>query len=83
MPLETAGLGGAERRPRRRRVLRWIGYLLAGLAGLVVLLAIVGAIYQSVESSNDLRAHSPPGPSCRGKRFTRCIFIVWAMEAPL
>jgi len=61
MPLETAGLGGAERRPRRRRVLRWIGYLLAGLAGLVVLLAIVGAIYQSVESSNDLRTHSPPG----------------------
>jgi len=59
MPLETADLGGA--RPRRRRVLRWIGYLLAGLAGLVVLLAIVGAIYQSVESSNDLRTHSPPG----------------------
>src|SRR6266436_1359489 len=61
MPLETAARGGAERRPRRRRVLRWIGYLLAGLAGLVVLLAIVGAIYQSVESSNDLRTHSPPG----------------------
>jgi pimeloyl-ACP methyl ester carboxylesterase len=61
MPLETSGLGGAERRPRRRRVLLWIGYLLAVLAGLVVLLAIVGAIYQSVESSNDLRAHSPPG----------------------
>jgi len=61
MALETAGLGGAERRPRKRRVLRRIGYLLAGLAGLVVLLAIVGAIYQSVESSNDLRTHSPPG----------------------
>jgi pimeloyl-ACP methyl ester carboxylesterase len=61
MPLETAGLGGAERRPRKRRVLRWIRYLLAGLAGLVVLLAIIGAIYQLVESSNDLRTHSPPG----------------------
>jgi len=61
MPLETAGLvvlsvdrddaascGGSD-------------IFFAGLAGLVVLLAIVGAIYQSVESSNDLRAHSPPG----------------------
>ena len=47
--------------PRKRRILRWIGYLLAGLAGLVVVLAIMGAIYQSVESSNDLRTHSPPG----------------------
>src|SRR6266403_4372367 len=61
MPHETAALGGAGRRPRKRRILRWIGYLLAGLAALVVLLAIVGAIYQSVESSNDLRTHSPPG----------------------
>jgi pimeloyl-ACP methyl ester carboxylesterase len=61
MPLEPARLGGAERRRRKRRVLRWIGYSLAGLAGLVVLLAIVGAIFQSVESSNDLRTHSPPG----------------------
>lgn len=61
MPPETEALGGTERRPRKRRVLRWIGYLLAELAGLVVLLAIVGAIYQSVESSNDLRTHSPPG----------------------
>jgi len=61
MPLETVPLGGAEHRPRKRRILRWIGYLLAGLAGLVVVLAIVGAIYQSVESSNDLRTHSPPG----------------------
>lgn len=46
--------GGLSRAPR-------IGYLLAGLSGLVVLLAIVGAIYQSVESSNDVRTHSPPG----------------------
>jgi pimeloyl-ACP methyl ester carboxylesterase len=61
MPLETSGLGGSERRPRKSRVLQWIRYLLAGLAGLVVLLAGVGAIYQSVESSNDLRTHSPPG----------------------
>jgi len=61
MPFETAGVSGAERRPRRRRILRWIGYLLFGLASLVVLLAIAGAIYQSVESSNDLRTHSPPG----------------------
>lgn len=61
MSFETAGLGGAERRPRRRRILRWIKYLFVGLAGLVVLLALAGAIYQSVESSNDLRTHSPPG----------------------
>jgi pimeloyl-ACP methyl ester carboxylesterase len=61
MPLETAGLVGAERRPRRRRILRRIGYLLAGLAGFVVLLAVVRVIYQSVESSNDPRTHSPPG----------------------
>ena len=61
MPHETAALGGAGRRPRKRRILRWMGYLLAGLAGLVVLLAIIGAINQSVESSNDLRTHFPPG----------------------
>src|SRR5882762_7204102 len=61
MPLETTALGGAERRPRIRRVLRWIRYLLGGLAVLVVLLATIGAIYQSVESSKDLRTHSPPG----------------------
>src|ERR1700739_4324381 len=61
MPLETSGLDGTERRSRKSSVLRWIRYLLAGLAGLVVLLAVVGVIYQSVESSNDLRTHSPPG----------------------
>ena len=61
MPLETAALGGPERRPRIRRVLRWIRYLLGGLAVFFVFLAIIGAIYQSVESSNDLRTHSPPG----------------------
>jgi pimeloyl-ACP methyl ester carboxylesterase len=61
MPLENARLGDTERRKRRRRILRWTGYFLAGLASLVVVLAIIGAIYQSVESSNDLRTHSPPG----------------------
>jgi pimeloyl-ACP methyl ester carboxylesterase len=60
MPSHSAGLPGTKG-PRKRRVLRWIGYLLAGLSGLVVLLAIIGAIYQSVERSNDLRTHSPPG----------------------
>jgi len=60
MPSDSAGLPKTEG-PRKRRVLRWIGYLLAGLSDLVVLLAITGAIYQSIESSNDLRTHSPPG----------------------
>jgi pimeloyl-ACP methyl ester carboxylesterase len=61
MPLEPTRLDGVERRRRKPRVLRWMGYSLAGLAGLVLFLAIVGAIFQSVESSKDLRAHSPPG----------------------
>lgn len=61
MPVENTGLGEAESRPRKRRVLRWIGCLFAGLSALLFLLAIIGAIYQSVERSNDLRTHSPPG----------------------
>jgi len=60
MPLESARLSETEP-PRKRRALRWIVYLLAGLSGIVILLAIIGAIYQSVERSNDLRTHSPPG----------------------
>src|ERR1700730_14756148 len=60
MPVKSAGLSETEA-SGKRHVLRWLGYLLAGLLGLVVLLAIIGAIYQSVESSNDARTHSPPG----------------------
>src|SRR6267143_5794649 len=79
MPHETGALGGAGRRPRKRRILRWIGYLLAGLAGLVVLLAIIGAIYQSRDRMICGRIFHRAALS--RYTVTRCISIAWAMEA--
>jgi hypothetical protein len=46
---------------RRGRVLRRIGCTLAALVGLIVVLALVGAIYESAASAADVRAYPPPG----------------------
>ena len=44
-----------------RRVLRAIGRTLAALVGLIVVLGLVGAIYESAASAADVRAYPPPG----------------------
>lgn len=46
---------------RKRTALRWLGYALGGFIVLILLLAAIGAIYQSIESSRDLRINPPPG----------------------
>jgi hypothetical protein len=46
---------------RGRRVLRGIGRTLAALVGLIVVLGLVGAIYESAASAADVRAYPPPG----------------------
>src|SRR5215210_4903280 len=44
-----------------RRVLRGIGRTLAALFGLIVVLGLVGAIYESAAEATDVRAYPPPG----------------------
>ncbi len=44
-----------------RRVLRGIGRTLAALVGLLVVLGLVGAVYESAAEAADARAYSPPG----------------------
>jgi pimeloyl-ACP methyl ester carboxylesterase len=44
-----------------RRVLRGIGRTLAALVGLIVVLGLVGAIYESAAEAADVRAYPPPG----------------------
>src|SRR6476660_3234553 len=44
-----------------RRVLRGIGRTLATLFGLIVVLGLVGAIYESAAEAADVRAYPPPG----------------------
>jgi pimeloyl-ACP methyl ester carboxylesterase len=46
---------------KNRSVLRWLGYALRGFIILILLLAAIGATYQSIESSRDLRVNPPPG----------------------
>jgi hypothetical protein len=48
-------------RRRGRRVLRGIGRTLAALVGLIVILGLVGAIYESAAEAADARAYPPPG----------------------
>ena len=43
------------------RVLRGIGRTLAALVGLIVVLGLVGAIYESAAEAADVRAYPPPG----------------------
>lgn len=44
-----------------RSVLRWLGYALGGFIVLVLLLAALGATYESIESSRDQRTSRPVG----------------------
>src|SRR5215213_9385758 len=44
-----------------RRVLRGIGRTLAALFGLIVVLGLVGAVYESAAEAADVRAYPPPG----------------------
>ncbi|HZI74994.1 MAG TPA: alpha/beta hydrolase, partial [Gemmatimonadales bacterium] len=44
-----------------RRVLRAIGRTLAALVGLIVVLGLVGASYESAAEAADVRAYPPPG----------------------
>src|SRR5215212_5577313 len=44
-----------------RRVLRGIGRTLAALFGLIVVLGLVGASYESAAEAADVRAYPPPG----------------------
>jgi len=46
---------------KSRSVLRWLGHALGGLIVIILLLATIGATYQSIESSRDRRMNPPPG----------------------
>ncbi len=46
---------------KSRSVLRWLGYALGGFIVIILLLAAIGATYQSIESSRDRRMNPPPG----------------------
>jgi pimeloyl-ACP methyl ester carboxylesterase len=61
MPAENDATPVAESQALKRRTLRKIKYFLSGLVALVLSFAIIGAIYQYVASSRDLRSYSPPG----------------------
>ena len=43
------------------RILRWIGKALLWLVVLLLILALLGAIYQAIATLRDQRAHPPPG----------------------
>lgn len=46
---------------KSRTILWWMGRLLGGLAGLVVVLALAGAVYQVIATAIDAREYPPPG----------------------
>jgi hypothetical protein len=46
---------------RGRRILRGIGRTLAALVGLIVVLGLGGAVYESAAEAADVRAYPPPG----------------------
>jgi pimeloyl-ACP methyl ester carboxylesterase len=60
MALATMNVPSSTRR-RARRVLRGIGRTLAVLVGLIVVLGLVGAVYESAAEAADVRAYPPPG----------------------
>jgi hypothetical protein len=61
MPAENDATPVAESRTLKPRTLRNIKYFLSRLVALALSFAIMGAIYQYVASSRDLRTYSPPG----------------------
>jgi pimeloyl-ACP methyl ester carboxylesterase len=44
-----------------RRIMRWIGRVLLGLFAVLLVLAVLGAIYQAIATARAERAHPPPG----------------------
>ena len=44
-----------------RRVLRWIGRVLAALVGLIVVLGLVGASYEAIAAAGDAQRYPAPG----------------------
>src|SRR5260370_24880790 len=46
---------------KNRSKLRWLAYALGGFTVLILLLAAIGATYESIESSRDRRTNPPPG----------------------
>src|SRR5689334_22303717 len=46
---------------RGRQILRTIGRTLAALVGLIVVLGLVGAVYESTAEAADVRAYPAPG----------------------
>jgi len=59
---ETTDEGVQQQRPgKNSRMVRWLKYALGGIAGSIVLLAIIGAVYESIGSSLDRRIASMPG----------------------
>ena len=59
LPTTTAPTSRAW--PRGRRVLRRIGRGLAVMIGLIIVLGLAGAVYESAAEAADLRAFPPPG----------------------
>jgi pimeloyl-ACP methyl ester carboxylesterase len=58
----SAGQAGEEKLAQRKRSLpARIGRGLLGLAGVVVVLGLSGAVYESVAEATDARAYPPPG----------------------
>src|SRR5215212_8292892 len=47
--------------PTSRRILRWIGMPLLGLVVVVLVLAVLGAIYQAIATERAERTYPPPG----------------------
>ena len=65
VPLALAVLAGfatlGEHHESSRSLLRWLRYLLAAEFALLVLLAIVGAVYEKISSRREQRLYPPPG----------------------
>ena len=45
----------------KRRLFRWMAYLLVGFLSLVIALVCAGAIYEATENHRDRRLYHPPG----------------------
>lgn len=50
-----------ERPRKRRRLLRWTGYVVAAALALVAVLACVGVTYEAIASHRDRALFHPPG----------------------